>query len=134
MNRKFSSIGSTLIFSFLCLIFANQLQAQEKLNVILKVDIEINYVGSTNEFLSFEVKIPQSAANKLVFKITDENGVDLFREFVNGKAFNKTIMVAREQYEQLDFTTSSENIQVKKSYFIKSEIVEKVNVTSKTTR
>jgi hypothetical protein len=134
MNHKFSSIGITLILSFLSLIFANQSQGQEKINEVSKFDIEINYIGSTNEYLSFEVKIPQSVANRLVFKITDEDGVDLYREFINGKAYNKTILVARSHYEQLDFTTSSEKIQVKKSYFIKSEIIEKVKVTSKTTR
>ncbi|MCF8339546.1 MAG: hypothetical protein K9I82_01080 [Chitinophagaceae bacterium] len=134
MNYKVLSIGSSLFFSFLCLIFFNQVSAQEKLLKISKSEIEINYLGSDNEFLSFEVKIPQSLANKLVFRIMDENGNELFREFINGKPFNKTIMVARDNNEQLDFVTSTLHNQVKKSYFIKSENIEKLIVSSKLTR
>ncbi len=134
MNYKVLSIGSSLFFSFLCLIFFNQVSAQEKLLKISKSEIEINYLGSDNEFLSFEVKIPQSLANKLVFRIMDENGNELFREFINGKSFNKTIMVARDNNEQLDFVTSTLHNQVKKSYFIKSENIEKLIVSSKLTR
>lgn len=134
MNYKVLSIGSSLFFSFLCLIFFNQVSAQEKLLKISKAEIEINYLGSDNEFLSFEVKIPQSLANKLVFRIMDENSNELFREFINGKSFNKTIMVARDNNEQLDFVTSTLHNQVKKSYFIKSENIEKLIVSSKLTR
>jgi hypothetical protein len=134
MNRKFLSISISLFFSFLCLIFSNQLFAQEKFLNVSKSEIEINYLGADNEFLSFEVKIPQSLANKLVFRIIDENGNELFREFINGKSFNKTIMVVRDNNEQLDFVTSTLHNQVKKSYFIKSENVEKLIVSSKLTR
>ena len=134
MNRKFLSISISLFFSFLCLIFSNQLFAQEKFLNVSKSEIEINYLGADNEFLSFEVKIPQSLANKLVFRIIDENGNELFREFINGKSFNKTIMVVRDNNEQLDFVTSTLHNQVKKSYFIKSENVEKLIVFSKLTR
>ena len=134
MNYKVLSIGSSLFFSFLCLIFFNQVSAQEKLSKISKAEIEINYLGSDNEFLSFEVKIPQSLANKLVFRIMDENGNELFREFINGKSFNKTIMVARDNNEQIDFVTSTLHNQFKKSYFIKSENIEKLIVSSKLTR
>jgi hypothetical protein len=108
--------------------------AQEKFLNVSKSEIEINYLGADNEFLSFEVKIPQSLANKLVFRIIDENGNELFREFINGKSFNKTIMVVRDNNEQLDFVTSTLHNQVKKSYFIKSENVEKLIVFSKLTR
>ena len=134
MNRKFLSISISLFFSFLCLIFSNQLFAQEKFLNVSKSEIEINYLGADNEFLSFEVKIPQSLANKLVFRIIDENGNELFREFINGKSFNKTIMVVRDNNEQLDFVTSTLHNQVKKSYFIKSENVEKLIISSKLTR
>ena len=134
MNRKFLSISISLFFSFLCLIFSNQLFAQEKFLNVSKSEIEIKYLGADNEFLSFEVKIPQSLANKLVFRIIDENGNELFREFINGKSFNKTIMVVRDNNEQLDFVTSTLHNQVKKSYFIKSENVEKLIVFSKLTR
>ena len=134
MNRTFLSISISLFFSFLCLIFSNQLFAQEKFLNVSKSEIEINYLGADNEFLSFEVKIPQSLANKLVFRIIDENGNELFREFINGKSFNKTIMVVRDNNEQLDFVTSTLHNQVKKSYFIKSENIEKLIVSSKLTR
>ena len=134
MNHKVLSIGSSLFFTFLCLIFSNQLDAQEKFLNISKAEIEINYLGANNEFLSFEVKIPQSLANKLVFRIIDENGNELFREFINGKSFNKTIMVVRDNYEQLDFVTSTLHNQVKKSYFIKSENIERLKVYSTLTR
>ena len=134
MNRTFLFISISLFFSFLCLIFSNQLFAQEKFLNVSKSEIEINYLGADNEFLSFEVKIPQSLANKLVFRIIDENGNELFREFINGKSFNKTIMVVRDNNEQLDFVTSTLHNQVKKSYFIKSENVEKLIVFSKLTR
>jgi len=134
MNHKVLSIGSSLFFTFLCLVFSNQLFAQEKCLDFSKVEIEINYLGSNNEFLSFEVKIPQSLANKLVFRIIDENGNELFREFIDGKSFNKTIMVVRDNYEQLDFVTSTLHNQVKKSYFIKSENIERLKVYSTLTR
>jgi len=134
MNHKVLSIGSSLFFTFLCLIFSNQLFAQEKFLNISKAEIEINYLGANNEFLSFEVKIPQSLANKLVLRIIDENGNELFREFINGKSFNKTIKVVRDNYEQLDFITSTLHNQVKKSYFIKSENIERLKVYSTLTR
>jgi len=134
MNHKVLSIGSFLFFSFLCLIFSNHLFSKEKCLNFSTAEIEINYLGADNEFLSFEVKIPQSLANKLVFRIIDENGNELFREFINGKSFNKTIKVVRDNYEQLDFVTSTLHNQVKKSYFIKSENIERLKVYSTLTR
>jgi hypothetical protein len=135
MNYKVLSVGSTLFFSFLFLIFSQQIQAQDKIAHVSKPEIEINYLGASDQFLNFEIKIPLEVANKLVFKITDENGVELFREFINGKSYNKTIMVTRDNYEQLDFVTITSAAQVtKKSYFIKSENVEILKVSSKLTR
>lgn len=132
MNYKVLSVGSTLFFSFLFLIFSQQIKAQDKIAHVSKPEIEINYLGASDQFLNFEIKIPLEVANKLVFKITDENGVELFREFINGKSYNKTIMVTRDNYEQLDFVTITSAAQVaKKSYFIKSENVEILKVSSK---
>jgi hypothetical protein len=135
MNYKVLSVGSTLFFSFLFLIFSQQIQAQDKIAHVSKPEIEINYLGASDQFLNFEIKIPLEVANKLVFKIADENGVELFREFINGKSYNKTIMVTRDNYEQLDFVTITSAAQVtKKSYFFKSENVEILKVSSKLTR
>jgi len=135
MNYKVLSVGSTLFFSFLFLIFSQQIQAQDKIAHVSKPEIEINYLGASDQFLNFEIKIPLEVANKLVFKIADENGVELFREFINGKSYNKTIMVTRDNYEQLDFVTITSAAQVtKKSYFFKSENDEILKVSSKLTR
>jgi len=43
-------------------------------------------------------------------------------------------MVVRDNYEQLDFVTSTLHNQVKKSYFIKSENIERLKVYSTLTR
>jgi hypothetical protein len=93
------------------------------------VSVEIKYTGSSPDFLNFSVAVHSTGNQKLVLRIKDENGHELYRENIGKRDFTKFIKVFRNDYSRLQFVVDTQDGQYKKSFKIQSEILESINVT-----
>ncbi len=93
------------------------------------VSVEIRYTGSSSDFLDFTVAVRQTGDQKMVLRIKDENGQELYRENIGKRDFTKFIRVFRNDYSRLQFVVDTQDGQYKKSFKIQSEILENVKVT-----
>lgn len=93
------------------------------------VSVEIRYTGSSPDFLNFSVAVHSTGNQKIILRIRDEYGHELYRESIGKRDFTKFIKVFRNDYSRLQFVVDAQDSQYKKSFKIQSEILEKINVT-----
>lgn len=102
--------------------------ALEKVSAEKQNNPEIRFVGSNTDFINFEVSVRQSGNQKQTLRIFDENGVELYREIIGKGEFTKLVKVVRNDYARLNFVVDAPNNQFKKSFSIRNEVVERLNV------
>ncbi len=83
---------------------------------------EISYVGNNSDFFKFEVNLKQPNSQKLLLRVLDENGIELYRETVISKEFSKLIKVTRNDYARLQFVVTGNGVNVVKSFSINAEV------------
>ena len=87
---------------------------------------EIRYVGCNHDFINFEVTVKGNERQTL--RILDENGVELYRETIGKGDFNRMVKILRNDYAPLYFVVDSQKGQYKKTFNIRPELVERLNV------
>lgn len=102
--------------------------ALEKVSAEKQNNPEIRFVGSNTDFINFEVTVRQSGSQKQTLRIFDENGVELYREIIGKGEFTKLVKVVRNDYARLNFVVDAQNNQFRKSFSIRNEVVERLNV------
>lgn len=102
--------------------------ALEKVSAEKQNNPEIRFVGSNTDFINFEVSVRQFGNQKQTLRIFDENGVELYREIIGKGEFTKLVKVVRNDYARLNFVVDAQNNQFRKSFSIRNEVVERLNV------
>ena len=126
MNRNVvKSLMMSVVFAFVAVFAVN---AQTYVSVEKQSAPEVRYAGSNHDFINFEVSVRQIGNQKLTLRILDENGVELYRENIGKGEFTKLVKVVRNDYAKLNFIIDAQNSQYKKSFNIRSEVVERINV------
>jgi hypothetical protein len=82
--------------------------------------------AATTSISKFSVR--QVGNQRLTLRIIDESGVELYRENIGKGEFTKLVKITRNDYSRLNFVIDSPNSQYKKTFNIKSEYVERLNV------
>lgn len=131
MNRNF--LKSLVMSVVLAMVTVTVVKAQvvvalEKVSAEKQNNPEIRFVGSNTDFINFEVSVRQSGNQKQTLRIFDENGVELYREIIGKGEFTKLVKVVRNDYARLNFVVDAPNNQFKKSFSIRNEVVERLNV------
>ena len=126
MNRNV--VKSLMLSVVLAVISVIAVDAQTFVTVEKQVAPEVRFAGSNHDFINFEVSVRQIGNQKLTLRILDESGVELYRENIGKGEFTKLVKVIRNDYSRLNFVIDSQNNQYKKSFNIKSEVVERLNV------
>jgi hypothetical protein len=83
---------------------------------------DIRYVGNNSDFFKFEVNLKQLVGQKLLLRVLDENGMELYRETVNSKEFSKIVKVTRNDYARLQFIVTGTGTSFSKSFSINAEV------------
>jgi opacity protein-like surface antigen len=96
-------------------------------------NVDIRYTGSNQDFFNFEVAVRQTGNQRLTLRILDEAGVELYRESIGKGGFSKAIKVVRSDYSRLNFVVDSQNGQYRKSFKIRSEVLERIHVVEEET-
>lgn len=131
MNRNlFKSLvlSAVLAVATVTTVNAQTVVAVEKLTTEKANTPEVRFVGSNPDFINFEVSLRQNGNQKQTLRILDENGVELYREIIRKGEFAKLVKVVRNDYSRLDFVIDAQNSQYKKSFNIRNEVVERLNV------
>lgn len=126
MNRNV--VKSLMMSVVLAVVSVFAVNAQTYVSVEKQNAPEVRFTGANHDFINFEVSVRQIGSQKLTLRILDENGVELYRENIGKGEFTKLIKVVRNDYAKLNFVIDSQNSQYKKSFNIKSEVVERINV------
>ena len=126
MNRNV--VKSLMLSVVLAVISVIAVDAQTFVTVEKQVTPEVRFAGSNHDFINFEVSVRQIGNQKLTLRILDESGVELYRENIGKGEFTKLVKVIRNDYSRLNFVIDSQNNQYKKSFNIKAEVVERLNV------
>lgn len=116
----------TVIFSFVTVSVSAEWPVIKTEKI---VSVEIRYTGSSPDFLNFAVSVHSTGNQKIILRIKDENGYELYRESIGKRDFTKLIKVFRNDHSRLQFVVDAQNSQYKKSFKIQSEILESINVT-----
>jgi hypothetical protein len=112
----------------LAVISVFAVSAQNNSTVEKQVSPDVRFAGSTRDYINFEVSVRQVGNQRLTLRIIDEGGVELYRENIGKGEFTKLVKIARNDYSRLNFVIDSPNSQYKKTFNIKSEYVERLNV------
>ena len=83
---------------------------------------DIKYVGNNTDFFNFEVNLKQQGNQKLLLRILDENGVELYYETVTTKEFSKVVKVPHNDYARLQFIVTGKGTSYAKSFAINAEV------------
>jgi len=131
MNRNlFKSLvlSAVLAVATVTTVNAQTVVAVEKFTTEKANTPVVRFVGSNPDFINFEVSLRQNGNQKQTLRILDENGVELYREIIRKGEFAKLVKVVRNDYSRLDFVIDAQNSQYKKSFNIRNEVVERLNV------
>jgi hypothetical protein len=131
MNRNL--LKSLVMSVVLAMVTVTAVKAQvvvalEKVSAEKQNNPEIRFVGSNTDFINFEVSVRQFGNQKQTLRIFDENGVELYREIIGKGEFTKLVKVVRNDYARLNFVVDAQNNQFRKSFSIRNEVVERLNV------
>ena len=129
MNTNVKTALFSVLFTAISFIAGVEtIHAQTVTNLEKSATTDIRYAGATHDFINFEVNVRQAGNQRSTLRILDENGAELYRELIGKGEFNKLVKITRNDYERLLFVIDAPNGQYRKSFNIKSEVVERVRV------
>lgn len=122
-----TNIAKSLVMTVvLVVVSVFAVNAQTLASVEKSNTAEIRFAGSNHDFINFEVSLKGN--QKQTLRILDENGVELYRENVGKGEFSKMVKIVRNDYSRLNFVVDSQNGQYRKTFNIRAELIERLNV------
>lgn len=106
-------------------------QAQRASNTTIsetKPELQVKFLGSTGDFLFFELAMQQSDDTRSNLRIRNENGTELYSETVFQKASVRKIKIAKDEAEKMEFVYTTPRGDVKKTIEIKIKMQEAIEV------
>ncbi|MFM9909614.1 MAG: hypothetical protein ACKVOW_09705 [Chitinophagaceae bacterium] len=97
-------------------------------NVESKPELQVKFIGTTGEFLYFELTMLQADESRSSLRIRNENGNEIYFETVSQKAMIRKLKIAKGEAEKLEFVYNTTKGEVKKVIEIKIKLQETVEV------
>ncbi len=97
-------------------------------NVESKPELQVKFIGTTGEFLYFELAMLQADESRSSLRIRNENGSEIYFETVSQKAMIRKLKIAKGEAEKLEFVYSTTKGEAKKVIEIKIKFQETVEV------
>ena len=130
---NFKAIGISIATSLL-LFTAGSLQTvnaqSATVNTVTesKTDLQVKFLGSTGEYLFFELTMQQPDELRSNLRIRNENGNELYSESIFLKSIVRKIKIAKDEAEKLEFVYNTRSGEVKKVVEIKVKFLETIQV------
>lgn len=131
-QMNFKAIG--MFVTIFLLVFTSssvQTNAQRSAMAVTtesKPDLQVKFLGSTGEFLFFELAMQQSDDTRSSLRIRNENGTELYSETVFLKTSVRKIKIAKDEAEKMEFVYTTPRGDVKKTIEIKIKLQEAIEV------
>jgi len=112
-------------------LFYNEVHAQtvkEQPPAEEKTALMVDFKGTKNEFLVFDVNLNQSDERKTVLRITDQDRYQLYYESFFKNNIHKRILIPADDIEKVTFSLYSSKGEVKKAFTVEYELKETVLV------
>ena len=131
---NFMAIG--MISTFVLLVFTTSslqsLNAQTAAASVVvtesKPDLQVKYIGSTGEFLFFELTMQQLDDTRSNLRIRNEDGNELYSESVFQKTTVRKLKIAKDEAEKIEFVYSNPRGEARKTIAIKIKLQEAIEV------
>jgi len=103
-------------------LFHSEVNAQmvkEQTALQVKNDLMVDFYGKKDEYLVFDVSFNQPNERKLILRITDQEGHQLYSEALLKNVYSRRILIAEEDIDKLTFSLQSSKDEVKKIFTVK---------------
>ena len=131
LNFKAIGMISTIVLLVFTTSSLQSLNAQTAAASVVtetKPDLQVKFMGSTGEFLFFELTMQQSDDTRSNLRIRNENGNELYSESVFQKTTVRKLKIAKDEAEKIEFVYSTPRGEAKKTIAIKIKLQEAIEV------
>lgn len=135
MKLSFRPIGNGITLMFLVLasmsVSPSKAQTAEvsvSTTAESKPELQVKFLGSSGEYLYFELSMLQAEDLRSNLRIRNENGNELYSETVFRKSATRKLKIAKDEAEKIEFIYSNHRGEIKKLFEIKIKMQEAIEV------
>jgi len=131
LNFKAIGMISTIVLLVFTTSSLQSLNAQTTATTVVtesKPDLQVKFIGSTGEFLFFELTMQQSDDTRSNLRIRNEDGNELYSESVFQKTTVRKLKIAKDEAEKIEFVYSNPRGEARKTIAIKIKLQEAIEV------
>ena len=132
LNFKAIGMISTIVLLVFTTSSMQSLNAQTAAASVVvtesKPDLQVKYIGSTGEFLFFELSMQQAEDGRSNLRIRNEDGNELYSESVFQKTTIRKLKIAKDETEKIEFVYSTPRGEARKTIAIKIKLQEAIEV------
>ena len=131
LNFKAIGMISTIVLLVFTTSSLQSLNAQSVATTVVtesKPDLQVKFLGSTGEFLFFELTMLQSDDTRSNLRIRNEDGNELYSESVFQKSAVRKLKIAKDEAEKIEFVYSNARGEARKTIAIKIKFQEAIEV------
>ena len=131
LNFKAIGMISTIVLLVFTTSSLQSLNAQTTATTVVtesKPDLQVKFIGSTGDFLFFELTMQQSDDTRSNLRIRNEDGNELYSESVFQKTTVRKLKIAKDEAEKIEFVYSNPRGEARKTIAIKIKLQEAIEV------
>lgn len=132
IQNTLSKTARVFAIAAVTVLLSNTVDAQSQNVKSLPPDVFIRYAGSNKGEPLFQVQFDNKNKEVLDLSISDENGVELYRERVTQESFSKKFLVDIPDYDNLKLFLNLSNKKGKEKTFVinsNSHVTRDIEVT-----
>jgi len=132
LNFKAIGMISTIVLLVFTTSSMQSLNAQTAAASVVvtesKPELQVKFIGSTGDFLFFELTMQQSDDTRSNLRIRNEDGNELYSESVFQKTTIRKLKIAKDEAEKIEFVYSNPRGETRKTIAIKIKFQEAIEV------
>jgi len=131
LNFKAIAMPVTIALFALTTSSFESLNAQTTATTVVtenKPELQVKFLGSTGDFLYFELTMQQSDDTRSNLRIRNENGTELYSETVFLKSSVRKLKIAKDEAEKIEFVYSTPRGDSRKTIEIKIKMQEAIEI------
>jgi len=132
LNFKAIGMISTIVLLVFTTSSMQSLNAQTAAASVVvtesKPDLQVKYIGSTGEFLFFELSMQQAEDGRSNLRIRNEDGNELYSESMFQKTTVRKLKISKDEAEKIEFVYSTPRGEARKTIAIKIKLQEAIEV------
>jgi len=132
LNFKAIGMISTIVLLVFTTSSMQSLNAQTAAASVVvtesKPELQVKFIGSTGDFLFFELTMQQADDTRSNLRIRNEDGNELYSESVFHKSAVRKLKRANDEAEKIEFVYSNPRGETRKTIAIKIKLQEAIEV------